>query len=290
MRDARNLEIEVIVVDSGSHDGSPEMVRRDFPKVNLVEQSHNVGFARGNNIGLEKATGGYLMLLNPDTEIVAGALMELVGFLDQNPTVGVVGPQLLNSDGSIQSSRRRFPTMVTALFESTWLQPLAPKSVLEHYFAFDLPDSEPASVDWLQGAAIITRQDVVNRVGILDEHFFMYSEELDWQRRIKDSGFDVVYLPYAKVIHHGGKSSDQVLAERHIYFNSSKVWYFTKHHGRFAGLLLRFYLLLGYVSQLLIEWTKGLLGNKRTLRKERVMAYWKVLCSGLRISQSIGRL
>jgi GT2 family glycosyltransferase len=127
----------------------------------------------------------------------------------------------------------------------------------------------------------LVRREVIDQVGKLDEGFFMYSEELDWCRRIKGAGWKIVYLPKAQVIHHLGKSSDQVVAQRHIYFQTSKVRYFRKHHGQWAAGWLRIALLAMYVWQLILEAAKGLIGHKRELRRERVRAYWQVLRSGL---------
>src|SRR5690606_1823761 len=179
------LTLEVIVVDSASADGTPEMVRNDFPWVHLLAQQENVGFPRGNNIGIHHSTGRYLLLLNPDTEVVGDALQRMVAYLDEHPQTGVGGAQLLYPDGRVQSSRRRFPTLLTAFFESTWLQPLAPQSVLDRYYVRDRPDDATSEVDWVMGACLMTRREVVEQVGLLDEDYFMYSEELDWCRRIK---------------------------------------------------------------------------------------------------------
>ncbi|MCI0399258.1 MAG: glycosyltransferase family 2 protein [Chloroflexi bacterium] len=276
------LEVEVIVVDGGSTDGSPEMVQSEFPWVRLMARPENVGFPRGNNIGLREAGGRYLLLLNPDTEIMGDALITLCRFLEENPDVGLVGPQLVNPDGTAQSSRRRFPTLATAVFESTWLQPWAPAGLLRRYYAQDLPDEATADVDWLMGACLMVRREVVEQVGLMDEAYFMYSEELDWCRRIKMAGWRVVYRPAARVLHHQGKSSDQVVTARHIYFQQAKLRYFRKYHGRAAALFLRLFLLFSYGWQLGLEAAKGVLGHKRPLRWQRVEAYWQVIRSGLR--------
>lgn len=276
------LELEVIVVDGASADGSPEMVAAEFPQVTLIRCQENVGFPRGNNIGIAKAHGRYILLLNPDTVVQGEALAEMVNFLQLHPDVGVVGAQLRNEDGSVQSSRRRFPTLATAFFESTWLQPWAPRPLLVRYYAQDLADDQISDVDWVMGACLVTRRDIVDAVGGLDEAYFMYSEELDWCRRIKDAGWRVVYLPTARVIHYQGKSSEQVVAQRHIYFNRAKLRYFRKYHGRAAAGLLRFFLLKSYIWQIGLEGVKGLVGHKRPLRQQRIKAYWLVLRSGLR--------
>lgn len=276
------LDLEVIVVDAGSVDGSPDMVQEQFAWIQLVAESENVGFPRGNNIGINRAYGRHVMLLNPDTEVIGDALSQLVAYLDQHPNVGVVSGMLRNPDGSIQSSRRRFPTFKTAVFESTWFEPYAPKSLLRDYYAEDLPLDEPVDVDWLTGASLMVRREVIDQVGLMDEAYFMYSEELDWCRRIKDAGWRIVFLPTAEIIHHVGKSSEQAIIRRHIDFNRAKLRYFRKYHGRTQASLLRLWLLLNYSIQLALEAGKGLIGHKRELRQQRVRAYWSVLRSGLR--------
>ncbi|MCA9958699.1 MAG: glycosyltransferase family 2 protein [Anaerolineales bacterium] len=241
-----------------------------------------MGFPKGNNLGLAAANGRFLYLLNPDTEIVGDALAVMVQYMVQHPDVGVLGAQLLYPDGRIQSSRRRFPTLATGIFESTWLQPLAPAGLLRQYYAQDLRDDEVADVDWVMGASMMTRREVLEQVGGMDEAYFMYSEELDWCRRIRDAGWRVVYLPTAQVVHYEGKSSEQAVTARHINFNRAKLRYFRKYHGRFPTLILRLILLSNYGWQLVVEFMKGVLGHKRPLRWQRVRAYWAVLRSGLR--------
>lgn len=276
-----DLEVEVIVVDSASADGSVEMIRDEFPWVRLIPCHENVGFPRGNNIGLSEAAGAYLLLLNPDTVVVGDALPLMVDYLRSHPDIGALGPQLLNTDGSIQSSRRRFPTALTGFVESTWLEGLAP-GVLRRYYALDLPDDAAADVDWVTGACIMVPRSVYEHTGGMDEAYFMYSEELDWCRRIKQAGRRVVYYPAAQVIHHVGKSSEQAVTARHINFQRAKLRYFRKYHGRFTAGTLRVFLLVTYSWQLLLEGLKGLLGNQPSLRRQRVGAYLDVLRSGLR--------
>jgi N-acetylglucosaminyl-diphospho-decaprenol L-rhamnosyltransferase len=276
------LALEVIVVDGASVDGSPAMVRADFPWVKLIARDDNVGFPRGNNIGIAQAQGRHVLLLNPDTVVLDVALPRMVAYLDGHPAVGAVGAQLLNPDGSVQSSRRRFPTLGVALFESTWLQRWAPQGLLRRYYALDLPDDAMADVDWVMGACLMVPRRVVDAVGMLDEGYFMYSEELDWCRRIKDAGYRVVYFPQAQVIHHEGKSSEQAVTARHINFQRAKLRYFRKFHGQGQTAVLRAFLLLNYLWQMGLEAAKGALGHKRPLRQQRVKAYWQVIRSGLR--------
>jgi len=274
--------IEIIVVDNGSTDGSVEMVRAEFPTVRLIANTDNRGFPAANNQGIAAARGRYVFLLNPDTEVIGDALATMVTFADAHPDVGVVGPQLLNPDGSVQSSRRRFPTLATAFFESTWLEPYAPRSLLRRYHMLDTPCDAMQDVDWVTGAALMARREAIQQVGLMDEGFFMYSEELDWCRRFREAGWRVVYLPSARIIHHVGKSSEQVLPATHIHFQTSKVRYFRKYHGRMASEGLRLFLLGNYIWQLKLEGLKWLLGHKRPLRAQRISAYRQVLRSRLK--------
>jgi len=277
--------METIVVDNGSTDGSVEMVRAEFPAVRLIANAKNPGFAAANNQGISVARGRHVLILNPDTEVVGDALAKMVTFADEHPDVGVVGPQLLNPDGSVQSSRRRFPTLATAFFESTWFQPYAPRRLLERYYVLDQPDGVAQDVDWVKGAALMARREAIERVGPMDEGFFMYSEELEWCRRFRQADWRVVYVPTAQVIHYEGKSSEQVLPARHIHFQTSKVRYFRQYHGRTAAEVLRLFLLGNYAWQLGLEGAKWLVGYRRPLRAERVAAYWQVLHSGLRYQE-----
>jgi GT2 family glycosyltransferase len=275
--------VEVIVVDAASTDGSAEMVQREFPAARLIASPENLGYSRGNNLGLAQALGRYLFVLNPDTEVMPLALERMRGYMDEQPHVGLLGPQLVWPNHTVQSTRRRFPSLMTALFESTWLRPLAPHRWLARYYAEDLPADQPVEVDWVVGAALFARREAYVQVGGFDEGFFMYSEELDWQRRLRAAGWSVVYFPAARVVHHEARSSAQApAAATHIRFNTSKVRYFRKYHGPVAAEVLRWVLLGSFAFQLVLEATKGLLGHKRELRRARVATYRAVLRSGLR--------
>ena len=281
LESAPGASADVIVVDNASTDGSIEMLRAEFPQATLVANARNRGFPAGINQGLAAAQGRYVLLLNPDTQVLDDALAALTRYLDTHPDAGIVSPQLLYPDGSVQSSRRRFPTLLTLFLESTWLESLAPRSLLRRYYVLDQPDDATLDVDWTTGAAMLVRREVVQQVGGMDEGFFMYSEELDWCRRVKAAGWRVVYHPGARIIHHEGKSSEQAVPARHVNFQRSKVYYARKHHGPRVAMALRLYLLGLYAWQLGLELIKGALGHKRALRWQRARAYWQVLRSGL---------
>jgi GT2 family glycosyltransferase len=294
----------IIVVDNASSDDSVVMVRREFPDVYLVVNATNRGYTGGNNDGLRAATEllsverkkwrdeslhtsrstrhDYILILNPDTEVTAGALDEILTYADAHGDVGLVGPQLRYPDGNLQSSKRHFPTLTTTLFESTPLQKIAPSSVRNYFYAQDCPDDSVCDVDWVVGAALFVRHATYEQVGPLDEDtFFMYSEEVDWCKRIKSYGWRIVYNPRATIIHHEAKSSEQISSRRMIYFNTSKVRYLAKHHGTGVAHIARAALLAQYCGEWGIEALKWLVGHKRALRAERMQAYAALIKTGL---------
>jgi N-acetylglucosaminyl-diphospho-decaprenol L-rhamnosyltransferase len=276
------FEFEVLVIDSASTDDSVETVRQEFPGVRLYPSETNLGYTGGNNLGMRESRGRYVLVLNPDTEVLGNALGTMVAYMDDHPRVGVVGPQILWPDGSVQPSRRRFPTLRTALVESTFLQKRFPRHpIIRRYYVLDQPDTVVSEVDWVQGACLMVRREVIEQVGVLDDAYFMYSEELDWQRRIAAAGWKVVYLPSAQIVHYEGKSSEQAVALRHIRFSRSKVRYFGKHHGSLAGQIVRGWLLFNYTYEWTVEALKWCLGHRRDLRRERMRAYEQVLRSRL---------
>lgn len=273
---------QVIVVDCASTDDSVAMVQREFPDVQLIASPQNLGYARGANLGAARALGRYLMIMNPDTEVIGDALAVLVRYMDAHPQVGAAGPQLRYADGRAQPSRRRFPTLATAFWESTILQQWFPHNrFARHYYMADHAADSAQAVDWLVGAALIIRRATWEEVGPLDEGYFMYFEELDWCRRCRAAGWEVHYVPQAVIIHHEARSSDQVPAARAIHFQRSKVRYFRKYHGAAWANCIRLFLLCTFAVQLLEETLKWLIGHKRPLRRERMRAYWQVLRSRL---------
>lgn len=278
-----NLALEIIVVDNASTDGSLSLLAREFPRVKVIAAERNLGYAAGANRGFAASTARHLLLLNPDTEVVGSSLGTLVGYLETHPQVGLVGPRLLNPDGTTQSSRRRFPTLATALVESTVLQPwFAGSRTLRHYYCADRSAAVEQEVDWLVGACLMVRRPVLEQVGPLDETFFLYFEEVDWCRRMRAAGWKIVYLPQAQVIHHAGQSSLQDLPHRHIHFQNSKWKYHRKHHGALAGQGVRAFLYLTYLYQLLQEGAKYTLGHKRALRRQRLSLLYQVVRLGFR--------
>jgi N-acetylglucosaminyl-diphospho-decaprenol L-rhamnosyltransferase len=185
----QRVALDVTVVDNASGDGSAEMVETQFAWVKLIRNARNVGFGAAHNQALRGASGRYVLVLNSDTEVQPSALRTLVDFLDAHSRVAVAGPRLRHPDGSVQASRRRFPTPATLFFESTQLQRFWPdNAVLRRYYLADRSDDEAQVVDWLAGACLCVRRSAIQAVGLFDERFFMYSEELDWCRRFRAAG------------------------------------------------------------------------------------------------------
>ncbi len=281
--EASGLRGEVIVVDNASPDGTAELVAERFPWVRLVANPVNSGFAAAVNQGVRLARGRVIVLLNPDTQLVGDALGRLVRFLDRHPTVGAVGPRLRYPDGRTQPSRRRFPTLLTGFLESTLIQDYwRDNRVLRRYYVADRSDDEPQEVDWLVGACLAIRRDAFATVGLLDERFFLYSEEVEWFWRLRRAGWRVYYLPEAEVVHAEGGSSEPESAFRQVAFDTAKVQLFRALYGPVAAESLRLFLLLTYGLRFLREGAKWVVGHKRALRWRRMVRDWRALRSLLR--------
>jgi hypothetical protein len=226
------LTQEVVVVDNGSWDGSADMVARRFPLVRLIRSTENLGFARGYNRAVAETTGRYLLLLNPDTITRPGAPKALLRFMEAHPRVAATGPRLLNRDGSLQFSCRRFPRPAAALFRNTPLGKLFPRNrYTRDYLMADTDHQAESSVDWISGAAMCIRREAWEQVGGFDEGFFMYAEDMDWCWRARQAGWDIYYVPEAEVVHLIGRSSDQVPVPMVLQFHRSMARFYRKHYA-----------------------------------------------------------
>lgn len=231
---------EVIVVDNRSRDGTPQFIRREFPWVRLDLPPYNLGFAGANNRALTAARGREVFLLNPDTVVHPGALDRLVEFLDARPRCGMVGPQLRYPDGSLQWSCRRFPNFGAGLFRNTPLGKLFPGNrFTTAYLMDDWDHSSPRRVDWLSGACCLVRREVLDSVGLLDDRFFLYCEDVDWCYRMRQAGWERWYVPTAVVTHRVGGSSDQRMVGALVQFHSSMIHFYRKHYGTGTLALVR---------------------------------------------------
>lgn len=263
--------LSVTVSDNASHDGSAGAVGRQFPWVQLRINRENLGFGRAHNRVLREATARYLLILNADAEVQPGSLRKLTEFLDTHPDVAVVGPRLRYPNGDIQPSRRRFPTVATFFLESTQLQRFLPNNrEVRRYALRDRPETLVQDVDWLVGAALCVRSTAARDIGLFDERYFLYSEELDWCRRFRAAGWRVVYVPTAEVQHVEGGSSQQDLVARDIQFQRAKQQYVCRWNGPLAAHMLRAYILLEYVVRGAEELLKLALGSRVVERRDRL--------------------
>ena len=221
---------ETVVVDQQSLDGSPDMVKAHFPQVTLVHQWPNLGFAGGNNVAFRHARGRYVVLLNSDTVVRPGWLTRLVDYGDSHPRAGLVGPKLLNPDGTLQYSCRSFPSLGAGVFRHTPFEWLAPKNrFVGDYLMRDWDHDSPREVDWLSGACLMARRAMIDEIGGLDERYFMYFEDVDWARRAHNAGWEVHYVPEPAIIHEIGKSSDRRPKRMIVMHHESAYRYFCEH-------------------------------------------------------------
>ncbi|HUZ81983.1 MAG TPA: glycosyltransferase family 2 protein [Gaiellaceae bacterium] len=197
---------DTIVVDHGSTDGTLAFVRERYPDVRVLEQE-NKGMGGGNNAGMRVAGGRYFFLLNSDAWVKGDGLDRLVKLADEHPEAAVVGPRLLNTDGTLQRSARGEPTLWRLATEYFFIRKLAPRSrLLNPLYRGDFAHDELAQVDWLYGPALLVRREAADAVGLFDESFFMFSEEVDWLTRFRRAGWQVLFYPGAEVVHVGGAS------------------------------------------------------------------------------------
>lgn len=209
-RSTQRVKFEIIFVDNGSVDRTKEWVLARLPECTLIENRHNVGFAKANNQAMRIAKGRYCLLLGADTEILPGVFDRMVDFMDSHQEVGIAGCKLLNPDFTDQGTARSFPTAISALFgRRTMLTRLFPscRFVKRYLTGLFVTTGEPFEVDWVSGTGLTIRREAIEDIGLLDEGFFMYWEDADWCHRAKERGWKVYCVPQAQVLHYEGKSS-----------------------------------------------------------------------------------
>ncbi len=269
--DAQNLsgQSEVFVIDNASHDGSSSMVESKYSQCHLIKNQENIGFARANNQALKLAQGQYVLLLNPDTEIYPGALGSLMNFLDNHPEAGVVAPQLINTDGTIQPSCRAFPSFLGLLLELIGFSRIAPPgSKARSYKMLDWGHDDERQVDQPQGACLLIRRELFNQIGLLDEGYFMLFEEVDWCYRAKQAGWQIWFTPQARILHHLGQAIKQVKTKMILSSHRGMYRFWQKHHSNNKNYLnatvYGALMMLAYLRILTYTFRKMLLPLKKT--------------------------
>lgn len=260
--ETNNIEFEIIVVDNASTDKSVEMLKKEFPEVKIIENKENVGFSRASNQGIRLSSATYILLLNPDTIIRDNAIEKMVDFIDAHPEAGAIGCQLLHKNGKhLVGDAGYVISLKTAIsyafFLSIIFHKICKGLVINHKIDHE---EEPIEVDWISGACFLVRHSILKRIGLLDEDFFMFVEDMEWSRRIKREGFKIYYLPYMSIIHLAGVSTSQQTQIKNI----STLWvenlhkFYSRGNSKATvilfdltisiGLFLRYLLyLLGYI-------------------------------------------
>jgi len=253
----KKTKFEVIVVDNGSNDGSIEMIRRKFPQVKLIENNENVGFSKATNRGIEMSTSRYVLLLNSDT-VLLDDFHDVLVYADNNPQIGAIGCKLLYPNGSIQPSANQFISLGDEILRTFRMGQYGRRPELRGFIINHLGRLVGGSVstyllscegkrnicqvDWVSGACLLVRRSAINEIGLLDENFFAYYEDIDWCRRMRKAGWKIVYYPAVKIIHLTGESSQQ--SEKNNIYHSlvhyrSKFYYHKKYKGELAVIILK---------------------------------------------------
>lgn len=266
---SEGTSLSIQVQDNASQKGDVSVVVKDFPEVLLTRNSRNLGFAKAVNRAMKNGNAPYVLILNPDTLVLPGLFSATLGYMENHPEVGVLGPRILDSDGVVQGSARSFPNLLTALFgRKSILSKIMPHNPItrENILTAQSDGMNPMEVDWVSGACMLVRRDAIDNVGLFDERFFMYWEDADWCRRMWRKGWKVIYFPEASMIHHVGVSSESNLFRSVLEFHRSIYRLFEKHADGFNiylkplvfwGLLYRFFFVF------LSQWAR-----KKVLRAE----------------------
>lgn len=226
-----SANLEVFVVDNGSHDGSPEMVEASFPSVRLIRNAHNAGFAAANNQAIRLATGRHVLLLNSDTLVHPGVIDASIDYLDVNPKVGAMGCRVLNSDGSVQATCSQFPTLANLMLLTSGLFRVPGLGFARRYRMDDWQRDDERDVEVVSGCYMMVRGDAMGTVGLLDESFFFFGEETDWCRRFLAHGYAVRFAPVGTITHFGGGSSKSLNSKRDLMLSEATVRLHRKHGG-----------------------------------------------------------
>lgn len=248
-------DCEIIVIDNASKDGSVEAVKERFPDVHLIEEKENLGFAKAANKGIKASNENYVLLLNSDCEISKGVIDAMKKFLEENNNVGAVGPQLISEDWKKQNSFDNFPSLATSFINKSFLKIIAPSRFpSKHQIR-----SEPFEVESLIGACLLTRKDVINNIGLLDEDYFLFLEETDWCLKMKKNGYKIFLLPQVEVFHKQGASKKKREAEAKIEYLRSLYVYFKKNRNKAENIFFRFIMPFKFYLEFLIWLFIGLL-------------------------------
>lgn len=259
-----NLKAEVFVVDNASEDGSPVMVRREFPEVHIIQSAENRGFAAGNNMALRRVSGRHVLLINTDTIVHGSVIPDCVAWLDRNPRVGVIGPRLLNGDGSVQPSCSTFPSLRSLTMQLVGITRIAR---WDSYRMTGWDWSQERSVEVISGAAMFVRGNAMEEVGLLDENFHFYGEETDWCRRFSSKGWDLKFVPIPEITHYGGGSVRRLNHRRDVMLTEGTTRLQLKHGGRIAAITCFTILVLHNITRAAFWFAVSVAGRREAIAR-----------------------
>lgn len=257
---------EIIVVDDASNDGTAETMNKKYPGINYIQNKENLGYVRSNNIGMKRSSGEHVLSLNNDTVIKDEAIDKLIEFMEKNTAAGAVGPKILNVDGSVQlQCRRSFPKPLNSLSYFTGLSRFFPKSrFFGSYLLTYLDDKTTVEVDSLCGAAMMVRREVIDKVGLMDESYFMYGDDIDWCYRIKQAGFRVFYFPEAQILHYGGKGGSRKQSYRNIFeFYRAMAIFHKKHYSKSHFFAVNWLVYAGIWLKCMVDLTLNIIRREK---------------------------
>lgn len=280
-------ELEIFVVDNGSHDGSVEMVREEFARVEIIESGGNIGYGRANNLALERASGEFFWILNSDTEVWPDSIARMLGFLAENPDCGAVASRLIMPDGQTQNSCARDPNLLDYFWEQTYL---SRTTVVKRYYGIYTHDGDfyhqTREIAQAAGASILGRTAALRSIGGFDARYFMYFEDTDLCIRLRGAGWQLFYLHDAPITHRLGGSSEgnwRVRARMVSALNASRYLYFRLHHGAVQAEVLRWICVLGAVLRML-AWSAQMVRTRDVSKWQKVRLFWRVLKNTLSIT------
>jgi len=283
--------LEVIVVDNNSEDGTVEMIEKEFPQIRLIENRENVGFGRACNQGIRIARAKYIFILNPDTLVGANTLQNIIDFMESNPQVSIGGCYLYYPDGKQQNSFYRFPTLCSYISKMFSLFRILPRIQLTQRFFWEyLDNSITGHVDVVSGGAMVLRKEKVEEIGLFDETYFMYAEEIDLCYRSSQKGWEVSTIPNTKIIHYHQQSSLQNIKVTTFHNMRSDFLFFRKFHPSYKVILIRIIQFLGILFRL-STWVAIYLLKpcKRAVAKKKAKGYFELLLSNFDYSKSLLR-
>jgi GT2 family glycosyltransferase len=273
----RRPDAEVIVVDNASSDGTPELVQDSYPEVILIRSSANLGFTKGSNLGIRRAAGKYLCLINPDVRVLDGCIEKMSAYMERNPQVGLLGPRMLNAHGQSDRSYMGTPTLWNMLCRALALDKMFPKcKYFSGFLMFYFDRNRVAEVDILNGWFWMARSAAVEQIGLLDEDLFMYADDLDWSQRFRNAGWRVVYFPEAESIHYGGASSAHAPIRYAVEMQKANFQYWQKNHGilsqRGYRMIVTLHQLVRAIGYFLLFVTPGSHRDETRFKLERAVA------------------